>query len=74
MKTLVLFVALLAVGCSDSPCQELETVCALCPTDGNSIGIAAGDSCNRTVKSNDEDACQDRLDQNTYSALGCTGE
>lgn len=74
MRRLILCVGLLASGCGDDPCQELQLVCDQCPTDGDSLGIVAGDSCKRTVESNDADACQARIDQGTYSALGCGAE
>lgn len=57
----------LAVGCNDfeGSCDDLAEICATCPLDGD--GPVAASSCNHTVDSGDEAACQARLDQDTYA-------
>ena len=61
--------ALGALGCAESPCEELALQCAGCPADG--IAIFAKVSCETTAEAGDEEACQSRLEERQYENLGC---
>ena len=68
MKSLVSLVVLLG-ACGGDPCADLAEVCGRCPDD--ETGRVARKSCDGTVASEDEAACEDRLEQRTYEAYGC---
>lgn len=62
-------VGLVLGGCgSADPCGDLAEICAACPSQG--LGPVAKDSCDRTVRTADEEECQTRLDDRTYEFLG----
>jgi len=68
----LLFLGLLSralAGCSGDPCGELADICDLCPSSGN--GPVARASCEGAVDEDDEEACENRVDQQTYASFGC---
>jgi len=74
-STGMLLLTLMLTGCGEEPpCEALAAVCEACPSDGNSNGLVARESCYDTVESNDELACEDRLDQRTYQSFGCVAD
>lgn len=60
--------ALVLAACGGDPCAELADICAACPA--QNLGPVAKDSCDRTVRTGDADACQARVDDRTYEFLG----
>lgn len=63
-------VLLLGCGGADGSCADLAALCETCPD--TPAGNQARSSCRTAVESQDELACEDRLDRDVYASAGCT--